>query len=138
MRISRQIRQILQVLDKSNGPMKMTQIILEVKNLKPYRTHLLQDPETKEILKVEKPWPPFIQLELASAIAGTSVSWWMGGDANKAHAEASKLYASFGRSIRRLLQESLISDHSARDRKRQHAFFLTDKGRELLSGLTNI
>lgn len=142
MRISKQMRQILEVLNDSEKPMKLTQIILKVKKLKPYRTHLVQDPETKEIIEIEKPWAPFIQLELVSALAGKSITWWMGGEkANKAHAEAAKLYVSFNRSIMRLVDHQLVSawvdmihypKKGDSPRQRQYTYFITEKGKSTL------
>jgi hypothetical protein len=136
------MRSILKVLAETKEPMKLTQIILKVKNLKPYRTHLVQDPKTLEIIEIEKPWPPFIQLELASAIAGKSLTWYMGppgSQEEKAQREAAKLYVSFGRSMNKLVEHGLVSawvdwihynHYVDSPRQRQYAYFLTDEGKK--------
>ena len=49
--------------------MKLTQIILKVKKLKPIRKKF--ESYNGQIIEI----PPFIQLELVSALAGRSVTW---------------------------------------------------------------
>ena len=136
MRISKQMKQILTVLNASKKPMKLTPIIMQVKGLKPIRKKL--ETHTGEVIEL----PPYIQLELASALRGASLTWWMGGpEAEKAHAEAAKLYVSFGRSINRLVEHELVSAWADiihyglkgdNFRQRQYSYFITERGREYM------
>jgi hypothetical protein len=131
---------VLRVLNEGSKPMKLTQIILKVKGLKPIRKKL----KTHDGRVVEV--PPFIQLELASALAGRSVSWWMADGLERPHREASKLYASFARTVRTLVRNGLVDKNvemvrSRRafhaPRQRQHSYRITQKGREILDGCTD-
>ena len=146
MRLSEQMAYVLKVLATSENPLKMTEIIMKVKGLKPVRKKF--ETHDGKIIEI----PPFIQLELVSALAGESVSWWMGRniytgrDLEPFHAEARKLYVSFGRTIKKLVQNGLVdakvdwirtrwgfNDY----RKRQYAYYITDKGREVLDRSRN-
>jgi hypothetical protein len=122
---------ILQVLSNASTPMKLTGIILSVKNLRPIRKTITLGERSIEV-------PPYIQLELVSALAGESVSWWQGDYVNGEdrleafHKEASKLYVSFGRSMRTLVIHGLVSARVHTLGARQLAYWITDKGREVL------
>jgi hypothetical protein len=129
MRISKQMMEILNVLYMEQGPIKLTQIILRAKKLKPIRRKkTYSDGETIEIHPV--------QLELASALAGESFSWYMGGPpftsryVQPFRKEAAKLYISFGRSIKTLTMLGLVLAVVDKARARQFSYVLTDEGRK--------
>lgn len=141
MRVSRQMRDILKVLSGSDNPLKLTQIILKVKKLKPIRKRI----ESRDGKPIEV--PPFIQLELVSALAGESVSWFMGRnlftgkDLRPYHEEADKLYVSFGRSIKNLWKNGLVEGIAGSNpypkfwRRRQFLYRITKKGRSRIRNL---
>jgi hypothetical protein len=122
------MRRILVVLSKSKRALKTTEIILKCKRLK-------------------QPPRPYIQLMLVSALAGESVSWFMGRNIltgknlEPYHKEARKLYASFGRSLKTLLNNELVmaettgpsSGRFGGTRVRQFQYWITEEGRQRLS-----
>jgi len=131
MRIGKQMLSILKVLDSVEEPSTITNIIMKVKGFNPLRPRR------------------YIQQELDSAIAGKSLTSWMGGY-EKVRGKVNILYASFSKSIRLLHKHKLIStpdrwvkllrsesdrmeDLAYRNKANRCKFIITKKGKEILA-----
>lgn len=106
MRIGKRMKEILDILSTADSPMSLTEIIMEIYEVDPIREE-------------GKKHPPFIQAELASAIARESVTGgWCGCDTKVVEKKTkkeyhpvdytNKLYALYSRSIRRLREQGFI------------------------------
>ena len=141
-----QMKKILQVLDQANpedvlkGEYTTTMIIMRAEGLHPYRKHYTQvkdDAGELQTVIIEKPWPPLVQQELGSALADASLSC-NSRAFDKVKPQTDKLYASYSRSIKALLNGGYIKGkYVDKATRAPHRWFrshyqLTDKGREHL------
>ena len=127
--------------DVLKGRCTQTYIIMRAEGLHPYRKHYTQvkdDAGVLQIVTIEKPHPPFVQQELASALADESISCFM-HEFDKVRPQTDKLYATYSRSIKALLSGGYIKGkYVTRSTREPHRWFrssyhLTDKGRQYLA-----